>query len=132
MSKVKGYKMFNADWTCRGFKYEVGKTYTHKGEISLCAEGFHFCKELTQCFKFYDCVTWNKIAEVEALGKVIEGDKKCVTNKIKIVREIPFDEIKEIRKENNRSYGINYSEGINESYGINHSEGINHSKGIKD
>lgn len=23
---VKGYKVFNADWTCRGFQYVVGET----------------------------------------------------------------------------------------------------------
>lgn len=29
---VKGYKVFNPDWMCRDFKYEVGQTYTHDGE----------------------------------------------------------------------------------------------------
>lgn len=24
---VRGYKVFCHDWTCRGFQYEVGKTY---------------------------------------------------------------------------------------------------------
>ena len=24
---MKGYKVFNPDWTCRNFQYEVGKTY---------------------------------------------------------------------------------------------------------
>lgn len=27
MSEVKGYKVFNPDWTCRGFQYEVGKIF---------------------------------------------------------------------------------------------------------
>ena len=30
---VKGYKMFNSDWTCKGFQYEVGKTYETKEKI---------------------------------------------------------------------------------------------------
>lgn len=25
--KMKGYKVFNSDWTCRGYQYEIGKTY---------------------------------------------------------------------------------------------------------
>ena len=25
MSEVRGYKVSNPDWTCRGFQYEVGK-----------------------------------------------------------------------------------------------------------
>lgn len=24
---MRGYKVFNSDWTCRGFQYEVGKTF---------------------------------------------------------------------------------------------------------
>ena len=24
---IKGYKVFNPDWTCRNFQYEVGKTF---------------------------------------------------------------------------------------------------------
>ena len=90
---MKGYKMFDEDWKCLGFQYKVGETYTHQGEISMCNAGFHFCKELQQCFGFYKAVTWNHIAEVEALGEVIEGRNKCVTNQIKIIREISFDEI---------------------------------------
>ena len=93
--KITGYKVFNHDWTCRGFKYEIGKTYTHEGEISLCNKGFRFCKNLMDCFKFYNYVTQNKIAKVEALGEVKTDDKKCVTNKIKILKEIPFDKIGE-------------------------------------
>ena len=26
---IKGYKVFNPDWTCRDFQYEVGKTFKH-------------------------------------------------------------------------------------------------------
>lgn len=24
---MKGYKVFNPDWTCRGFQYSVGETF---------------------------------------------------------------------------------------------------------
>lgn len=33
---LKGFKVFNPDWTCRGFKYEVGKTYEEKVIPSVC------------------------------------------------------------------------------------------------
>ena len=38
---VKGFKGFNEDLTCRGFRYEIGKTYKHNGEVELCSSGFH-------------------------------------------------------------------------------------------
>lgn len=126
---VKGYKVFNNDWTCKGFQYEVGQTYETDKEISLCNAGFHFCKKLEDCFKYYDFVQWNKIAEVEAIGTVINGDDKSVTDKIKIVREIPFNEIADIIKTQN-SYGVNGSNGVNWSKGVNGSYGILNCSGI--
>ena len=130
--------MFDEDWKCLGFQYKVGETYTHQGEISMCNAGFHFCKELQQCFGFYKAVTWNHIAEVEALGEVIEGRNKCVTNQIKIIREISFDEINEVLKDIADSIGIvdsrgiAYSRGIVDSTGITNSTGIAYSRGIAD
>src|SRR5690554_2275390 len=90
---MKGYKVFNQDWTCRGFQYKVGKTYKEKGNINLCEKGFHFCKRAVDCFKYYHFNSSPKVAEVVALGDVIEGEDKCVTNKIKIIREIPWVEV---------------------------------------
>ena len=29
---MKAYKIFNHDWTCKGFQYEVGKTYKIPGK----------------------------------------------------------------------------------------------------
>ena len=41
---MKGFKVFNPDWTCRGFIYAVGNTYTHEGTPVPCQSGFHFCE----------------------------------------------------------------------------------------
>jgi hypothetical protein len=87
---IIGYKAFNPDMTCLGFKYEVGKTYETHQEISLCKRGFHFCVDLKDCFLYYpqpDAV----FAKVAALGTVIQSDRdsKCVTNKIRILEMIP-------------------------------------------
>lgn len=59
----------------------------------ICDRGFHFCKDLENCFKHYAFNPQNKVAEVEAYGDVISKDGKSCTNKIKIVREIPWDEV---------------------------------------
>jgi len=122
----KAYKIFNNDWTCNGFQYEIGKTYIHDGKIELCSSGFHACKNLHDCFKHYPCVPWNKIAEVDLVGHVLghDGDKQ-VTDKIKIVKEINFEDIGKIIK-NNISDGVNYSKGVNDSYGILNSFGVDH------
>lgn len=96
---IRGYKGFNADMTCRGFRYEVGQTYTYRQkillwrrDISLCERGFHFCRNMTDVLNYYDergC----RYAVIEALGKVIDGDDKSVTDKIRIVRELTQEEV---------------------------------------
>ena len=92
---MKGYKVFNKDWTCRGFQYEVGKTYEMKENPVCCERGFHFCGKLIDCFGYYDFNSENKVAEIEALGTIDDsGDKeKYCTNKIKIVRELTWHEV---------------------------------------
>ena len=95
---VKGYKVFNADWTCRGFKYVVGETFEEDVIPSCCNKGFHFCTKAADCFNYYRFNPDNKVAEVEAIGKIDTNpvDSKCCTNKIRIVRELSWDEVLEI------------------------------------
>ena len=93
MEKVKGYKVFLPDWTCRDYQYEVGKTYHHEGSIGLCSSGFHFCERLVDCFNYYSFNPENKVAEVVATGEVIKGDDKSVTNNIEIVRELSWNDV---------------------------------------
>ena len=93
MSNIKGYKVFNPDWTCRGFQYEVGKTFKHEGDIKICGSGFHFCKKASDCFNYYNFDSNNKVAEVIATGNVETKYDKSVTDEIIIVREIPWTEL---------------------------------------
>ena len=92
---VKGYKVFNPDWTCRGFQYEVGKTFEEDVTPECCEAGFHFCTKASDCFNYYRFDSSNKVAEVLALGEVDKDSDstKCCTNKIQIVREIPWQEL---------------------------------------
>lgn len=93
MVKVKGYKVFKPDFTCRSFKYEVGNTYKHKGSIGLCKAGFHFCSQLKDCFNYYRFNPDNKVAEIVASGEVIVGNNNSVTSTIKIVRELSWNDV---------------------------------------
>ena len=97
---VKGFKVFNPDWTCnpngKPFQYAVGGTYEEDVKPMVCDRGFHFCEKAADCFNYYQFNPENKVAEVLALGEVdTDGTKSC-TNKIQIVREIPWQELLEI------------------------------------
>ena len=89
---VKGFKGFNQDLTCRGFQYEIGKTYEYNGEIELCSSGFHFCRKLQDVHQFYDLKT-SRICEIEADGKIDNDDIKSVCSRIRIVRELSREEV---------------------------------------
>ena len=95
---MKGYKVFNSDWTCRDFQFEVGKVFEEDVTPVCCDKGFHFCTKASDCFSYYDFDPNNKVAEVEALGEIDSNDEdsKCCTNKIKIVREINWQKVLEL------------------------------------
>jgi hypothetical protein len=40
---VTSIKGFQSDLTCRGFQFEIGKTYNVSGKIKACDNGFHAC-----------------------------------------------------------------------------------------
>lgn len=92
---MKGYKVFNSDWTCRGYQYEIGKTYEIAESPKCCKVGFHFCEKLVDCFNYYSFDPNNKVAEIEAIGEIHFDDtnSKCCTNKIVILKELTWAEV---------------------------------------
>ena len=96
MKMVKGYKVFNPDWTCRDKQYTCPGKFEEDGDLNVCGHGMHFCKKAADCFAYYNFDPANKVAEVIAYGKVLEDENKCCTDKIEIVREIPWEEVLEI------------------------------------
>ena len=92
---IKGYKVFNPDWTCRGFQFEVGEIFEEDFYPHVCYRGFHFCKDLKDCFNYYGFDASYKVAEVVALGAVdySSEDSKCCTNKIGILHELSWGEV---------------------------------------
>ena len=93
---VKGYKVFNPDWTCKGKQYTCPGTFEEDVNPSVCNVGMRFCKNAADCFNYYDFDPNNHVAEVIAHGTVAEGKDKCATNKLEIAREIPWTEVLEI------------------------------------
>ncbi|MCE4883874.1 hypothetical protein LW316_10080 [Clostridioides difficile] len=113
---IEGYKVFNPDWTCRNFKYEVGKTYEHDGDIEVCEAGFHFCQKAIDCFNYYSFDNKNKVAKIEAIGLIKTDGDKSVTNKITIVKEIEWEELLNIVNIGNNNTGYGNTGDYNTGY----------------
>ena len=90
---VKGFKVFNPDWTCRNKKYGCPGRFEEDVTPSACNVGMHFCKKAADCFNYYSFDSNNKVAEVIAYGEISEDGDKCATNKLEVVREIPWSEL---------------------------------------
>ena len=93
---VKGFKVFNPDWTCRGKRYTCPGSFEEDVYPSVCDRGMHFCKVAADCFNYYAFNPENKVAEVAAYGEIVEEGDKCATNKLEIIREIPWAELLEM------------------------------------
>lgn len=95
---MRAYKVFDGNWCCRGFQYEVGKSYHEEG-IEICMRGFHACRRLNDCFSYYDFDRHNRVAEVELSGEIQEGEiqegSKVCASDITILREMTWEEVLE-------------------------------------
>ena len=68
MEKIKGYKGFDKNMKCRNFQYEIGKDYTHEGDVECCKCGFHFCENPFDVLSYYG-PTNSRFCEVEGSGE---------------------------------------------------------------
>lgn len=87
--KIKAYKGFNSDLTCRDFQYEVGKEYEQKGKIKIevCENGFHACENPMDVFGYYPPNN-SRYCEVEQSGTIDSVPYKIASSKIRIQCEI--------------------------------------------
>lgn len=109
-----GYKAFNKKLRCRGFQFEVGKTYkkrTKKEDLVCCTnKGFHFCRELSEIEKESKYVlSESRICEVLAGDDIIRKNNKYCTNKITILREIVGEEKQELLAELQRNHNTGFN-----------------------
>ena len=88
-NSIIGFKGFDKDLSCRGFQYEVGKTYDLKGEVECCKRGFHFCENPLEVFYYYPPCT-SRFCQVEGGGSVdkLGSDSKVAASHIHISEEI--------------------------------------------
>ena len=104
-----GYKCTDMNGCCRGFKFEVGKTYTKdtpKEELKCCTDKvFHFCREIYAIERESNYkLTESRLFEVISGDFIRDGDKYG-TNSITILREIKGEEKQELINSGNRNSG---------------------------
>ena len=93
--KMKTYKGFNKDMTCRDFQYEEGKEYEATGEIKCCNNGFHACEDPLDCFNYYapGKSVYHEVEQSGELSRNNDGDSKVASSKIKIGAKIDIAKI---------------------------------------
>ena len=97
-SSVLSYKGFDKNFQCRGFQYEVGKSYNMDGNAIACQRGFHACENPMDVFSYYliaDGGGLARFAQVEQSGEIArhEDDSKIASTEITIKAEIRLPEI---------------------------------------
>lgn len=106
--KIKG---FDKDLKCLGFQFEIGKVYdtgVKDEDLKLCSDTvFHYCDNLQKVHRFYNCDNIeNRYCEIEVLGREITDGEKCGSNKIRIVREIAGEELRQLEGLINGNTGV--------------------------
>lgn len=99
---VIGYKCFNKGLVTRyGDVLEVGKEYTARHDPKFGHSGFHFCKNMEDTFRYFDCFNDEvEVCIVEGFGKVECYDDDYngyydmySAEKIKIVQRLSREEV---------------------------------------
>ena len=125
-NKIKGYKIFekiNGRLVCRDFRFD--ETNTNRIDknipIKLCRTGFHFCKDLINCFKYYTLTSKHVVCEVTGYGNYdTEYDEvKHSVRCLDIVRVIPMEEVYQMLGIDNSTFGkvVEKSVRVNIRYG---------------
>ena len=111
---MKAYKIFNPDFTCKGYQYKVGERYKYKQRPILYERGFHACIKPSKLFSYYTFNPNNIVCEVEIHGKWVgnESDKIC-TNDIEIIRQLTWEEVLKICNDGKDNVGYSNTGGSN-------------------
>ena len=97
IKEVIAYKGMNSDMTCKGFQYEIGKTYkTDKAELCKC--GFHACLNPRDVLDYYSQYESSRYFKVKLSGEIAKCgsfDANVAATEITILEEITdtFNEV---------------------------------------
>ena len=88
-TKLVAYKGFDKNLQCRGFQYEVGKSYSHSGDVVACQSGLHSCLNPLDVLSYYPFIE-SRFAVVEASGKIAHhgDDSKIASAELHIKAEL--------------------------------------------
>ncbi|GAA5662614.1 hypothetical protein Brsp07_01084 [Brucella sp. NBRC 14130] len=94
MTKIVAYKGFDAELRCRGFQFELNKSFQHQGSVVACESGFHACEYPLDVFGYYPPAS-SRYGEVELSGDTSkEGkDTKIAAAEITIKAELKIPEL---------------------------------------
>ena len=86
---VVSYKGFEPNWQCRGFQFEVGKTYEHAGSVVACESGFHACEYPLHVLRYYK-PSQSVYAVVEQSGELSRhsDDTKIASQRLTVTAQI--------------------------------------------
>ena len=93
--KIIAYKGMNADMTCRGKQYEVGKIY-HEDKAVCCHAGMHACENPLDVLHYYKPDGKSRFFEVECSGDISREDgkdTKLACTELKVTGEINLAKI---------------------------------------
>jgi hypothetical protein len=88
------FKGFDKNLQCRGYQFEIGKTFIHEGEVKACASGFHSCENPLDVFSYY-APGDSRFCIVEASGEMSthSDDSKIASASIHIKAELKIPEL---------------------------------------
>ena len=88
---IEGYKIFSRYMTCRGFQFKLGMNELGNDKpLSLCGNGFHFCKYPSGVWSYYQEGRVFKVRGYDVLDEPTTpgADYKMCCRKIEILEEM--------------------------------------------
>ena len=92
---VVAYKGTDKDMACRGFAFELGRTYEHDGKVVACQSGFHACENPFDVWSYYGPADGNRFFRVTLGGELSRhgDDSKIAAGRITLDAELRLPDL---------------------------------------